>query len=447
MIRLYNSLVRQVQDFEFDPKFVSMYVCGPTVYSTPHIGNARTAVIFDVLFRVLGASAQVYYARNYTDIDDKIIERSASTGVDISEITNSAIREYEAMMTELAVLKPTFTPRATGHIPSIIKMVETLIAKGHAYEAEGHVLFDIASWPSHGALTGHRQEDLDAGHRVAVADYKRSPGDFVLWKPSNVSQPGWRSPWGRGRPGWHIECSAMIRDIFGGLTVDIHGGGADLRFPHHECEISQSTACDDHPPARFWVHSGMLTVNGQKMAKSLGNIITVDQAVAPYGGQAARLALLMSHYRSNLDWTDELLATAHRALLGWHETLEAIPSPVVRNEHSEGILDALHNDLNTPLAIARIHEAIGTIANAPEEIASGVRYAASVMGLNFDNEEHDRYLRGIPDRAEIEALIAKRIEARAAKDFAESDRIRHELVGRGLAVEDGARGVTRWRRA
>ena len=451
MIRLYNSLSRKLEDFHpIDPNVVEMYVCGPTVYDEPHLGNLRPAVVFDTLAKLLATQyPAVIYARNYTDIDDKIMDRAKAKGVAIDDLTAETIAAYESAMAAFNVAKPDFTPRATDFVSAIIVQIAALLEHKHAYIAQDHVLFDVASWPAHGFLSGHKQEHLDAGHRVAVADYKRSPGDFVLWKPSTDDQPGWDSPWGRGRPGWHIECSSMIEEIFEG-GIDIHGGGADLRFPHHECEISQFAASHHgRPLAHYWVHNALVLVNGQKMSKSLGNFITasslIDSGVRP---ASVRLALLSTHYRSPLDWTANGLQKAHETLTGWHLAMESIEAAPERNEHAEPIIAALKSDLNTPLAISRIHDKVSELAHDPEATAAGIRYGADVLGLDLTHAEHDFYLRGrqMQKRAEIEAMMQNRIEKRRAKDFTASDALRDTLSNMGVVIEDGPRG-TRWRLA
>lgn len=448
-IKLYNSMSRDLEEFSpQNPENITMYVCGPTVYDTPHLGNARPAVVFDVLFRLLRhtyGDNSVEYARNFTDIDDKIMERASENGEDIYSLTERTIADYRSIMTNLSVLTPTHEPRATQYMTSIKGAVAELLLFGHAYSVDGHVLFDINSYPSHGILSGHKQEDLDAGHRVAVADYKRSAGDFILWKPSSDDQPGWDlATVGRGRPGWHIECSAMIGDIFAYQTIDIHGGGADLRFPHHDCEISQYGACHNRSLANYWMHNAMVLVDGLKMAKSTGNFITVKDVLhTGMHGEAIRLALLSSHYRSPVDWTPTLASQACQTLAGWHLALESIEAAPQFNEHSTAIIDALGSDLNTPLAIARIHERIGNLATDPEGVAAGVRYAAGILGLNL--VDHDRYFRGFPNRSDIQMIVDERSEARANRDFAESDRLRNILTDMGLLVEDSG-NTTKWRR-
>lgn len=394
-IRLYNALAREVRDFEpLDPMRVTLYVCGPTVYDTPHLGNARPAVVFDTLFRLLrhtyGADA-VFYARNFTDIDDKIMDRAAQNGETIEDLTGRTIHEYHEIAEQLSVLLPTFEPRATHTIPEIIAMIKVLIAKGVAYEVSGHVYFNLDAWPQHGALTGHKQEDLNVSDKTKGMANKRGEGDFVLWKPSSADQPGWVSPWGIGRPGWHIECSAMIAKYLG-ETIDIHGGGADLRFPHHECEISQSHAAHGHAPARFWMHNGMVTIDGSKMAKSEGNFITAREA----------------------------------------KVLDGVDGEPEDNEIAASILKPLLNDLNTVGAIAVLNSYLPE-AETPN-VASGIRYAAGVLG--FDLVNNDEWLRGGPDREEVEAAIAERAQAREKRDWAESDRLRDLLNTKGILVED-----------
>jgi cysteinyl-tRNA synthetase len=451
VIKLYNSMTRSIERFTpGDPRNVTMYVCGPTVYDTPHLGNARPAVVFDVLYRLLHhvyGEDQVCYARNYTDIDDKIMARAAELGEDINILTGKTITQYKDVMNALGQYPPDLAPRATDAIDVIIRMIAKLIASGNAYEVEGHVLFDVFSWKAHGVLSGHKQEDLEAGqHReIKGKDLKRGDGDFIMWKPSTDDQPGWDSPWGRGRPGWHIECSAMIDGLFSSKTIDIHGGGADLRFPHHECEISQFEACNHTSLARYWVHNAMVLVDGQKMAKSAGNFITVDALLnLGWHGQVLRMALLSSHYRSPLDWTSTLAAQARQTLAGWHLALEGIEAAPANNDHAAPILNALYHDLNTPLAIARLHAAISEFSIDPEGVAAGVRYAAGVMGI--DLVDHEKYMRDRPDRDQIDVLVAERNVARKNKDYAESDRLRAVLAGMGLVIEDRA-GETRWRRA
>lgn len=439
-LRLHNSMTRMVEPFvPQDPRRVTMYVCGPTVYDTPHLGNARPAVVFDVLFRLLRHHyPQVVYARNFTDVDDKIMERAKAHGERISDLTERTIQDYHEVTDALGVERPTHEPRATSAIDRMLHIIGLLIDRGHAYEAEGHVLFHVPSYPAHGLLSRHHQEDLEAGARVDPAAYKRYPSDFIMWKPSTVDQPGWDSPYGRGRPGWHIECSAMIEAVLG-TTIDIHGGGADLRFPHHDCEISQSQCAHDGAPlARHWIHNGMLLIDGEKMAKSAGNFTTVrdvlDQGVP---GAVIRLALLMTHYRSPLDWTQQLLREAATTLQGWHRALDGIAAGHETKGHHAPVLEALASDLNTPLAIAEMHRLAHDLRTGnPDErirIAAAMREAGRILGFDLNN--NDEFLRGHVDE-ELRALIVQRTEARRERNWAESDRIRDVLRAKGVVLED-----------
>ncbi len=439
-IRLYNTLTRRKDVLvPIDPARVTMYVCGPTVYSRAHIGNARPAVVFDVLWRLLrheyGAD-HVLYARNITDIDDRIIAESAATGVPIGEITQRTEDWYLADMGALGVEPPDIAPHATTSIPAMVAMMETLIAKGHAYAAEGHVLFDVGSFAGYGALSRRPLDEMIAGARVEVAPYKKSPADFVLWKPSSDDQPGWDSPWGRGRPGWHIECSAMIAESLG-LTIDIHGGGQDLQFPHHENELAQSACAHDGAPlAQIWMHNGFLNMgSAEKMSKSLGNIQTVPELQAQgWHGEVLRLALLSAHYRQPLEWTGELLERLTAISLGWHRRLDLAVLPDAP-PHPD-VIAALADDLNTPQVIAVLSELARS--NLPA-------LAASLKFLGLD--DGGRFHASLREAdADIDAAIAARNAARAAKNWAESDRIRDELTAAGIVLEDGAGGTT-WRRA
>lgn len=443
-MRLYNALTRDQRPFEpLDPKRVTLYVCGPTVYDTPHLGNARPAVVFDTLFRLLRhqyGNDAVLYARNFTDIDDKIMDRAAVNGEQIGDLTARTIHDYHEVTDQLSVLRPTFEPRATQTIPEILAMIKTLISKGHAYVVNAHVYFDVESFSAHGALSGHKQSDLNVSSDTKGMINKRNDADFVLWKPSSGDQPGWISPWGIGRPGWHIECSAMIEKYLG-ETIDIHGGGADLRFPHHECEISQSHAAHGHAPARFWVHNGMVTIDGRKMAKSEGNFITAREAVEEHGGDIVRLALLSSHYRHPMNWTANIVREATGTLKGWHRVLDGHVGEPERNSVSDTILEPLMNDLNTVGVIANINAALPDVAS--KEVASGIRYAAQVIGFNLVH--NDEWLRGGPDREEIERAIEARARARENRDWIASDRLRDLLNAKGIIVEDNGSSYT-WTR-
>ena len=437
-IRLYNTLTRQKDALRpIDPQRVTMYVCGPTVYSRSHIGNARPAVVFDVLRRLLRheyGAEHVVYARNITDIDDRIIAESAATGVPIGEITRRTEDWYLADMGALGVEPPDIAPHATMSIPAMIAMMETLIAKGHAYAAQGHVLFDVPSFGDYGRLSRRPLDEMIAGARVEVAPYKKSPADFVLWKPSTDDQPGWDSPWGRGRPGWHIECSAMIAESLG-TTIDIHGGGQDLQFPHHENELAQSACAHDGAPlAQIWMHNGFLNMGtAEKMSKSLGNIQTIPELQAQgWHGEVLRLALLSAHYRQPLEWTGELLERLAAVSLGWHRRLDQAVFEFA--EPHPDIVAALADDLNTPQAITVLSDLARTDLPA---------LAASLAFLGLD--DGGRFHRSMRESdSEIDAAIAARKAARAAKNFAESDRIRDELAAAGIVLEDGPGGTT-WR--
>ena len=379
---IHNSLTRREERFEpSDPANVRMYVCGPTVYDLAHLGNARPVVVFDVLARLLRVLyPHLTYVRNITDVDDKINARARESGEPIAAITARTTADFHADMAALGALPPDREPRATGHIAEMIEIILKLIERGHAYAAEGHVLFAVASDPNYGNLSGRSQEELLAGARIDVAPYKRDPGDFVLWKPSTPDLPGWDSPWGRGRPGWHIECSAMAWKYLG-ETFDIHGGGSDLIFPHHENELAQSVcAFPGSAFARYWMHNGMLQVNGEKMSKSLGNFFTVRDVLAKAPGEAIRLLLLRTHYRSVLDFTDQGLAEAKRELDRFYRALSA-HSGVEAGDVPAPVLDALCDDLNTPLAIAQMRPLADAALAGDAAAASGLLAAGAVLGL------------------------------------------------------------------
>jgi cysteinyl-tRNA synthetase len=434
VIRLYDTMTREKRPFvPLNPQRITMYVCGPTVYGRAHIGNARPAVIFDLLWRVMEhefPQAQVVYARNVTDVDDKIIASAAEEGVDVSVITERYERFYLEDMGALGVNPPTLAPHATQEIGAMVAMISELVAKGFAYEAEGHVLFSVASDADYGELSRRDREAMIAGARVEVAPYKRDPADFVLWKPSDERVVGWDSPWGRGRPGWHIECSAMIRAHLG-ETIDIHGGGLDLIFPHHENEIAQSRCAHGGIPlARYWVHNGFVDMGAEKMSKSLGNIVTPEELLKKHKGETLRLALLSAHYRSPLPWTEALVAQSKTVLDGlYRKAGGAEPGNI-----DPAVVEALADDLNTPLALSRL--------NAIDDPAD-LKASAQLLGLLTASE--DEWFRGEGDSGDIEARIAARAEAKARRDFAEADRIRDQLKSEGIVLEDSASGTT-WRR-
>ena len=443
-LRIHDTLRRAKVDFEpIDPAHVRLYVCGPTVYDYAHIGNARPVVVFDVLVRLLRRLfPKVTYVRNITDVDDKINARARESGEDIRSITERTAEAFHADMAALGAGRPDVEPRATEHIAQMIAMIETLIAKGNAYAAEGHVLFSVPSMPDYGRLSRLDKREIVAGARVDVAPYKKDAADFVLWKPSDAATPGWDSPWGRGRPGWHIECSAMSLEHLG-AAFDIHGGGQDLIFPHHENEIAQSTCALGHGSfARYWMHNGYLMSEGEKMSKSLGNFYTVHDLLEEFPGEAIRLVLLQSHYRQPLDFTKAGIAEAKRTLDRWYRAVaeadEAAPEP------PDAVVAALCDDLNTPLALAELHRLLGAGEVAP--FAAGARF------LGLLGESSDAWFKWQPpkatgglDDAAIDALISERAAARKAKDFKRSDEIRDQLAADGVVLEDGAGGTT-WRR-
>ncbi len=455
-LAVYDTMAREKRVFEpADPKRVTMYVCGPTVYNYTHIGNARSAIVFDLLFRVLRheyGAAHVVYSRNFTDIDDKIITASKETGAPIDEITKKFAQVYTDELDALNALAPTGTPRATEHIPDMIALIERLIEAGAAYAAEGHVLFSIEAFADYGRLSGVDGDEMIAGARVEVAPYKKNPADFVLWKPAADDEPGWESPWGRGRPGWHLECSVMIEKGLG-ETIDIHCGGQDLRFPHHENEIAQSACAHDGAPlARYWMHNGFLRMGTDKMSKSLGNVVLTHELLKDWPGEVIRWALLSAHYRQPLEWTEDLLRQSKRQLDRFYRLLEDVADSKDEPAPPESIVLALKDDLNTPEAYAGLHELRDIAAQmegeARRNAALRLRAAGRLMG--FFQADPAAWFKGDsgdgPTAEEIDALLAKRAEARKAKDFATSDKIRDDLAAQGIVIEDGPDGAT-WRRA
>ena len=456
-IRLYNTLSREKEQFEpQDPSRVTMYACGPTVYNYAHIGNARPAVIFDLLHRLLKQRYEtVVYARNITDVDDKINEAAAALNVPISEISSKYADAYHQDMAAIGVQLPDIEPRATEHISQMIDMIQRLVDAGHAYVADGHVLFDIGSFESYGMLSGRDAEDMQAGSRVEVAEFKKHPGDFVLWKPSEDPLPGWDSPWGWGRPGWHLECSVMAETHLG-ETIDIHGGGQDLIFPHHENEIAQSMCSHGGRTfARYWMHNGFVTVEKRKMSKSLGNTLVVHELLKQHPGEVLRYLLLSAHYRQPLDWSDQELDRARRTLdrlYGVLRTADHDYGPFTADERpGQAFLDALADDLNTPVALAEFNRVARQLARAEnredaQKAAGELLADAGLIGLlQSDPDEWFGAASEDSGGAAIEALIEKRNQARAEKDFATADAIREELTAMGVVLED-AGGVTRWRR-
>jgi cysteinyl-tRNA synthetase len=434
-IRLHDTMAREKRVFTpADPERVTMYVCGPTVYNRAHIGNARPAVVFDVLATLLrhvyGAESLVY-ARNVTDVDDKIIDAARAEGVDPAMITRRFEDFYLEDMGALGVQPPNIAPHATAHVAPMVAMIARLIETGNAYEADGHVLFHVPSDPDYGALGRRDREAMIAGARVEVASYKKDPADFVLWKPSPPETIGWDAPWGRGRPGWHIECSAMIEQHLG-PTIDIHGGGLDLIFPHHENEIAQSRCAHDGAPlARYWVHNGFLSMAGsEKMSKSFGNVVTVAELLAEgHKGEVLRFALLSAHYRQPLEWSSQLIAQSKATL----DRLYRAAGDSDAGEVDPAVLEALADDLNTPLALSRL---------AAIDDPATLRASGALLGLLGGSTES--WFRGEGD-SRVDALVAARAEAKQRRDFAEADRIRAELAADGIVLEDSAQG-TSWRR-
>ena len=459
-LQLYNTLHRARETFvPGDAKRVTMYVCGPTVYSSAHIGNARPNVVFDVLARLLRRSYGLVYVRNITDVDDRINAAAHAEGVPIGVVTRRYTETFHADMAALGVLPPDAEPRVTEHIAPIVAFIERLVAAGHAYVAAGHVLFEVASYAAYGSLSGRSRDDMLAGARVEIASYKRNAADFVLWKPSASAEVGWDSPWGYGRPGWHIECSTMVEAHLG-ETIDIHGGGQDLVFPHHENETAQSTCAHGGVPmARYWVHNGLVHVDSEKMSKSLGNVLLVRDLLAEFPGEAVRLGLLTAHYRQPLDWTSQLLIDAKRKLDRMYGALrdaglrgeqrgapEAPPAPA--------FLAALEDDLNTPKAVAELFELVRSINRSTDEgerrsLAEALRAGGWILGLL--QLDPVAWFEAAPagdgqlEENEIDALLENRERLRRARKFAEADAIRDELAAHGIVIEDVAEG-SRWRR-
>ena len=457
-LRLYNTLKREKQVFvPQDPSRVTMYACGPTVYNYAHIGNARPAVIFDLLYKLLSSRyPQVIYARNITDVDDKINAAAAEQNVSIDVISGRYSEAYHTDMAALGVGLPSIEPRATEHIPQMIDMIERLVKSGHAYEAEGHVLFSVESFENYGLLSGRDVNEMMAGARVEVADFKRHPGDFVLWKPSVDPLPGWDSPWGWGRPGWHMECSVMAEQHLGD-TIDIHGGGQDLVFPHHENEIAQSVCAHGGKIfANYWMHNGFVTVNKRKMSKSLGNTQVVHELLKHTKGEVLRYLLLSAHYRQPLDWSDETLARVQRTVDRVYGVirdanekygpLQAADSP------SDEFMSALLDDLNTPEALAVLNSEAKRLANAnnaesAQQAAGYLLAAGDLIGLF--QQDPQSWLAGDTeglDDALIDQLIEERNTSRKDKNFTRADEIRDQLQEMGITLEDVA-GATRWRRS
>ncbi len=442
-LRLYNTLTKKKEEFSpLDSKNVRLYVCGPTVYDFAHIGNARPVIVFDVLFRLLrhiyGENA-VTYVRNITDVDDKINARALRDFPNlplneaIRAVTEKTANQFQADAMALGCLEPTVQPRATDNIDGMIAMISTLIKNGNAYEASGEVLFSVTSMKDYGKLSGRKLEDQQAGARVAVEAHKKNPGDFVLWKLSSADEPGWDSPWGRGRPGWHIECSAMSKRYLGEV-FDIHGGGLDLIFPHHENEIAQSRcAHGTDVMANVWMHNGFLQVEGQKMSKSVGNFVTIADVLAEWPGEVARFNMLRTHYRQPIDWTLDSLEDSQNTLRAWQESVEGVDA----SEPDDEFLTALYDDLNTHGAFTRLHQ-----LNKQKEFPT-LKASLLVLGFNLDFAVESKTKNDV-DRETIVDLINDRLVARFKKDWKESDRIRDVLSGIGIAIKDNLDGTTTW---
>ena len=456
---LHNTLSRSRELFEpADPKRVTMYVCGPTVYNFSHIGNARPPVVFDVLARVLRRSYGLVYARNVTDVDDKINAAAKAENIDIAVLTTRYLSAYLEDMGTLGVQPPDLAPRVTEHLPQIVDLIERLVRTDHVYEAEGHILFSVASYTDYGHLSGRSLDDMLAGARVDVAPYKRDPADFVLWKPSADDVIGWDSPWGRGRPGWHVECSAMAETHLG-ETIDIHGGGQDLVFPHHENETAQSTCAHaGRLYCRYWIHNGLIHVDREKMSKSLGNVLLLRDLLAEAPGETVRLGLLTAHYRQPLDWADDVLADAQQKLDRMYGALRAAGvSGTVEDDVGEppaSVVEALDDDLNTPRALAALFDLTReanreTDSERRLKIATDLRAGAGLLGLLQADPEAWFIDSGKTDAlgvAEIDALVSQRERFRVERDFAAADGIRAQLENAGIVIEDSSDG-SRWRRA
>ncbi len=450
-IRLYNSKSKKKEVFSpINDQNVSMYVCGPTVYGAHHIGNARPAVVFDILAKLLREKYEnVTYARNITDIDDKIIDAAISEKLDINEITKRSTKQYHSDMITLNVEEPDREPYATEHISEMINFIEDLLRKKNAYESDKHILFDIDSYNNYGELSGRNPKDMIAGSRVEVQSYKRNPLDFVLWKPSKDDEIGWPSPWGKGRPGWHLECSTMILKIFG-ETIDIHGGGEDLRFPHHENECAQSFCRNDGMVlANYWMHNGMVQMENSKMSKSSGNILLIKDLIKDVPGEVIRLALISAHYRQPLKWSNELIDQSKKTLQNMYSFLKEFEDDNLNKVDPDAeFIDALSDDLNTPKAISIIHSMFKELKKSPKDINLRSRFikSANFLGLLMSKPSEWAFESSDSiDEKTINDLIEKRNQARKDKNFEESDQIREQLLDMGVTLEDNEDGTV-WRK-
>lgn len=457
-LRLFNSKSRNKELFTpIDPSHIKVYVCGPTVYDFVHIGNGFSAVVFDVLYRVLKAQyPKVTYVRNITDIDDRINDKYQQTGEPIAELTSRLCEAYQAHVKQLGCLSPDQEPKATHHINAMLEMIAALVTKKHAYLASGHVLFDVQNYPAYGELSGRQTEANLTGTRISSLEGKKNPADFVLWKPSSDDLPGWDSPWGRGRPGWHLECTAMVHAHLGG-NIDIHGGGRDLLFPHHENELAQGRCLNpDCTYAKFWLHNGLLKIDNNKMSKSLGNFTTIANLLPDWDGETLRYALLSGHYRGELEWSTNLLKQAKVSLDKLYRATLIAESENINNLSDafinipQDIAEAINDDLNTPLVLALLHKKAADIFKNPnsEEALNDARqlkYSGLLLGL-FQQKHEERFQfsknKKIIDKSKIAELIVQRTTARKAKNFTEADRIRQELAAHGIELEDSQKGVT-----
>lgn len=453
---LFNTLKRRKEEFvPIDENNVRLYVCGPTVYDRAHLGNAKTSVVFDVFYRVLMnkfGKDKVTYVSNITDVDDKILNKHKETGKPIREITEQTYQWYIDDMAKLNVLSPNYRPRATEYINEMIEIVKLLLQNGHAYESQGHVLFDVDSMKNYGFLSGRSMKEMLAGARIEVAEYKKNPADFILWKPSDADQPGWDSPWGYGRPGWHLECSAMSSKLLGN-SFDIHGGGSDLIFPHHENECAQSLcAFPNESFARYWMHGGMLMVDGVKMSKSLGNFYTVDQILEKHPAEALRLLFLTTHYHQPFNFTFEGLEQAKQNLDKFYNALLQVKNVALdENIRADNrIVEALEDDLNTPLALSYIHDLVNQLNKAEtlqekSEIKTLLIKSAELLGILWQDPEVWFKGEASDETEEIEKLIEERATAKRNKDYALADKIRNNLKEKGIILEDGVGGTT-WKK-
>jgi len=460
MLQIYDTFLRKKRIFKpIDENHIRLYVCGPTVYDRAHIGNARPVVVFDVLTHLLRLKyPKVTYVRNITDIDDKIINRARERSISIENLTEETTRFYHQDMSALKAFPPDLEPRATENIENMLSIIQKLIDKGHAYYEQGHVLFQISTYEEYGKLSGRSLDEMIAGARVEVAPYKKEPGDFILWKPSTKDQPGWSSPWGRGRPGWHLECSAMTEALLG-TSFDIHAGGCELAFPHHENERAQSLcAFPDGIFAKYWMHNGLLTIDGEKMSKSLGNFLTVNELLKKYPGEAMRVALLSGHYRQSLDWTSTLLDQSIKSLNTFYSALRLCPdvgdctADSLVSYACDKVWGALLDDLNTPLALSLLHTLAAQVhkENSVEERMHKCRVLKASGGLlGLLNEEPEHWFQKDKDIDKatidyIKKLIRDRDKARLEKDFSLADSIRNKLLDMEIVLEDSPKGTT-WR--